>query len=133
MSKLNSEDVIYCAGLYEGEGTVGFSIQKAKRRYHSSTGRLHNHKEKGQLQLAISMTDKEPLMRFTDTFDIGRYSVGQMYGPYLYSNKKPLYRLQYIGFMEVQFVVAAIWPWLSPRRKTQYKKAIEDYTLWTRL
>lgn len=115
MSKLDRESVIYCAGLYEGEGHVSSYLRGGKRHY---------------MQLIITMCDLEPLERFADTFDIGQYQVGSLGGPYTKNggtNKKPFYKLRYSNFEHVQFVVAAIWPWLSPRRKEQYVDAVNKW------
>jgi hypothetical protein len=109
---MNKIDLAYCAGLYEGEGTVYTNIIKNKYRY---------------LNLAIVMSDLEPLYFFADTVDVGRLN-----GPYNLNYKdglirKQRYRYYISGFEKVQYVIAMMWPWLSPRRKEQYKRAVTVY------
>jgi hypothetical protein len=106
---MNKEDLAYCAGLYEGEGTVYTNLIKGKYRY---------------INLAIVMSDLEPLYLFADTVNVGRLN-----GPYNLNYKdglirKERYRYYASGFEKVQYIIAMIWPWLSPRRKEQYERAV---------
>lgn len=63
-SKPKKVDLAWCAGLFEGEGTIT---------------RLGTNR----ITLAISMTDYEPINKFR-----GLIGLGKLYGPYKYSNGK---------------------------------------------
>ena len=111
----------YCAGLYEGEGTCSahfgtFRTRQGERRRRRSP----------QYTLQISMTDQEPLERFQEAFGFGK-----VYGPYTYPRDgvnpgyKPLFKFCLDEFEKVQAVIAALWPWLSPRRKEQARRVLQ--------
>ena len=109
--KINREDLAWAAGFLEGEGTFYCNIQKPK-------------KEGWKAQAAISIravqVEKEPLERLANIFPFGK-----MYGPYMgKSNKQPHYQWAVHSFEGGQALIAAIWPWLSTKRKTQAKTAI---------
>lgn len=129
---MNRENVAYCAGLFEGEGTVGTYIRRPTEYLHEN-GRYYTYKSRSKIQLKIAMTDSSPLYIFADTFDRG-----SLLGPYkirhtVHGKKveetgyKDRYHFEAWGFQGVQYIMAIIWPWLSLRRKEQYKKAVKIY------
>ena len=102
---------LYCAGLYEGEGTIHFNFTGKSRA----------------LSLAIHMTDREPLDLFEDIMQ-----VGTVYGPYareMSKNKarKPSYMYRVSNYDEVKSVIDRMYDWLSPRRKRQADEALTEY------
>ena len=105
----------YAACLFEGEGTVGAYFGTYLSRGHGP----RRPRLTRQWQLAISMTDREPLDRFMDVFGFGAVD-----GPYVDSRHpayKPYYRYGVSGFEKTQAIIAAMWSWLSPRRKEQWR------------
>ena len=107
--------VAYCAGLYEGEGSISY-LEKITPV--SATRRI---------QLQINMTDQEPLMAFQDFMD-----VGTIRGPYpsRKSNWKDFYTYQISNFDEIKQVTDSIYVWLSPRRQQQIDEAFKKYEEW---
>ena len=109
------EDVAWAAGLFEGEGTCGayygtFLTKAGERR----------PRKTAQAQLAIGMTDLEPLEKFKETFGFG-----SIHGPYEVSGgTKPAYKYYVNKREHVQAILAAIYPWLSPRRREQVAQAL---------
>lgn len=108
-------DVAWAAGLFEGEGTCGSYygtyVSKAGKRYSRKTP---------QAQLAIGMTDLEPLEKFRDTFGFGA-----IHGPYeVRGGTKPAYKYYVNKREHVQAILAAIYPWLSPRRRAQVAQTL---------
>ena len=111
---ISATDRAYCAGLFEGEGSIHSSIRNST----NGTSRQRS------IVLSITMTDREPLDLFDDI--VGR---GSIRGPFVAKNTgKPLYEYRIGRFEAIQFVVCNIWGWLSPRRKEQIEKAIKNYT-----
>jgi hypothetical protein len=107
-------DVAWAAGLYEGEGTChsGYGTYRYK-------GELRSRKTP-TYQLRIAMTDLEPLQKFQETF-----GVGVINGPYMSAKStKPAWHYSVTGYERTQAIIAAIWPWLSPRRKDQALKCL---------
>lgn len=96
MLELSRENIAWVAGLFEGEG----SIRQSDRPY-----------------FEITQVDRESLDKAFSIFPFGR-----VYGPY--NNKKgrqAYHRWIVCKFEHVQAIMAAIWPWLSNRRKAQFK------------
>jgi len=115
---MEPEDRAYCAGLFEGEGNIHFSINKRNGR-----------KSYRNIGIEISMTDREPLDLFDDLMGFG-----MVYGPIdggntrLGTREKLHYRYRVSGFERVQFVICQMWFWLSPRRKIQIAEALTSFT-----
>lgn len=105
---------MYCAGLYEGEGTITCTIQETP------------HGSQRRISLKISMTDKEPLELFQETM-----YVGKIFGPYMHdSRKKPIYDYSISAYTEVKQVTERIINYLSPRRQLQIDLALTAYECW---
>ena len=93
------EDLAWLAGFFEGEG----SFRQSDRAYWE-----------------ITQSSLEPLERGFSIFPVGK-----IYGPYANKpGRQPYYRWVACKFEEVQAVVAATWPWLSRRRRDQYKSQL---------
>jgi hypothetical protein len=107
---------LYCAGLYEGEGSICCTYNKDPRNGN------RNKIPVRKLVLKISMTDREPLELFEDIMQVGNLSnVGVL------PSGKRLYEYRVGKFEEVKFVIDAMYEWLSPRRKKQADDAINKY------
>jgi hypothetical protein len=104
----------YCAGLFEGEGTIHSSI----RNKSGGSSRQRS------IAISITMSDVMPLELFGDIV-----GAGTIRGPFSskYGNKL-MYEYRTNKFETVQFIICNIWDWLSPRRKEQCVKAINNYT-----
>jgi hypothetical protein len=117
------KDRAYCAGLYEGEGSIVFTLRSQKKRDGSSGKFIRG------IVLSINMTDVYPLELFEDII-----GYGSVIGPFARgetekgSIRKPYYRYYVTGFERVQFAICQLWDWLSPRRKEQIEKAFTSYT-----
>jgi hypothetical protein len=109
---VSSADIAYCAGLFEGEGCVGAYDKK----------RLHY--KWCCVTLKIRMTDVEPLYTFADTFDLGK-----IYGPLKNRGlgSKDYYQYSLDTYDNIDCIMVQIYPWLSPRRREQWRAAKEKY------
>lgn len=93
--------ILWAAGLYEGEGWC-----------HASSPR----------NIAIQMTDLEPLERFMNVVQRG-----SIYGPYQHAGRKtPIYRWQIMNHEGRRHVHALLYPHLSQRRQRQLDKLHES-------
>ena len=102
----NREEVIWAAGLYEGEGTC--FARKSKGRVHP--------------RIVLDMTDEEPVLRFRKAM----LGVGAYYKDVSRRNK-PGYVLVISHFEQVQMVAAMLFSQLSPRRKEQITNCFLQY------
>lgn len=100
-------EAAYCAGLYEGEGTISTS------QYKSGLSRI---------SLQIAMTDREPLERFLTYTGIGKIYLNSTRGTH-----KPVWCYLCTGIERVQPIIDSISPWLSPRRLDQIEKEVSWY------
>lgn len=107
---------LYCAGLYEGEGTIGASFNLDYRNGNK------DKKPVRKLVLKISMTDIEPLYLFQDIMQLGTIN-----GPYELKSGKYLYEYRVGTFDAVQLIIHRMYKYLSPRRKLQADSAICRY------
>ena len=106
-SEISLVDIAYFAGLFEGEGSV--------RKPNKAT-------TWGAWQIAIAMTDKEPLERVSKIFG------GTVKGPYNHKAPegkvyKPHYRWYLHGYRTVKEIYDLIKSFLSPRRISQFEEA----------
>ena len=114
-----SDDVAYCAGLFEGEGSFGVTRTYTKR---SGVKAL---RKAPYVILQIQMTDLEPLQKFVTVFG------GYINGPYTpggylpggrkASKPKPFYKAIIQKRENVYGAVNLMWKYLSPRRKEQWR------------
>lgn len=98
---MTTNETAWAAGLYEGEGHIGFSG--------------------GRIQMRINSTDVDVLERFQQIF-----GVGKVYGPYKSGPRcKPIYHWACYRRANVEMVVNQILPLLGERRKRQVADVIE--------
>jgi len=99
-------DLAYCAGLFEGEGSVGVKRSGPDGRYAYPCAQVH-------------MTDLEPLERLHGTLG------GNLSGPYdAPGGRKPRWTWTLNGFDKVEQLYGLIGEWLGPRRCAQFEKAL---------
>ena len=99
------EDLAWAAGLFDGEGSVGFY------KYPGHGG--------SQFKLNITQYHPEVLIRFHRA--VG--GIGKVVGPRIGHNGKDRWDFRATSFQNVQAVIAMIWPWLSSPKRNQYTKA----------
>lgn len=113
---INREELIWAAGLFEGEGC--FCWVKIPNRNN------RNKKDYSYCQASLHTTDKDVLERFVKAVGIGVVN-----GPYIYTdtkvpNRKPSWYWSIRGHERVQAVIAILWPWLGNRRKNQARSCL---------
>ncbi len=105
-------DLAWAAGFYDGEGSV------------SVTGSTLQYKE-GRTSICISVgqVNREPLDKLTDIFGIG-----EIYGPYARGGtSQPIYLYKVYGYVNVQYVIAQMWSYISSAKKAQVRKAFTQF------
>ena len=106
---VNSPEVAWCAGLFEGEGCL----------YNTNGRRLS---PQHHITMMINLTDYDVLARFAAIVE------GKVRGPYhnasmkAAGNRKPSWTWQEAKEARVAEILAAFWPYLGERRK---ERAIE--------
>jgi hypothetical protein len=115
---INREEVIWAAGLFEGEGC--FCWVKIPNRNNP------NRKDYSYMQASLHTTDKDVLERFVKALGIGVVN-----GPYTYNDKKvkkrkPSWYWSIRGLERVQAVAAMFWPWLGKRRKAKFEEILKN-------
>jgi hypothetical protein len=101
----------WCAGLFDGEGTVG--------TYTNKSGQT-------QIKLRIGQAHPEILERFKDNVGIG-----VVYGPYEYKDgRKPHWDYSVHKFETVQYVVASMFEFLGSVKQDQALTALRNYHIW---
>ena len=110
--EFNREDLAWAAGFIEGEGSFLSNIT-----YHNkNSGRAYV-----TFQVSAVQVEQEPLEKLLRIFNFGR-----IHGPYSRKDNKsqPFYRFSTNSFEGSQAITAALWPWLSQKRKQQAKAAL---------
>lgn len=102
------EDIAWCAGLYEGEGSI--SIKKR--------GGLPQ-----SVRLSIQSTDRDVLVVFQERMQMGYLTAVRARRPGELG-KKPISAWSCGRFEDVQLAVALFWPWLGTRRREQVTAAL---------
>lgn len=99
-----SLELAWCAGLFEGEGTICFANKT--------------------ILVSINMTDEDVLRKF---FKIIR--CGYLNGPYKArkSTHKPSWHWRLQGGEWAQTVISMFWPWLCSRRKSQFAASMTKW------
>jgi hypothetical protein len=110
----NREEIIWAAGLFEGEGTIGCWRQPTSQRNGVT------------LTTRIVMTDEDIMHRFADALDsfgleLKINKAGRLYG----GEKKLRYTIQTYQFEKSQAIITMFWSWLGSRRR---KQAIDSLT-----
>jgi hypothetical protein len=100
------EDVIWAAGLFEGEGW--FSVQG-----------------KG-VSLGMQLSDKDLLIRLQHILGCGNiyYRPPRIYSYETIKTRKSQWAWRVTSFEYVQAVIAYMWPWLSHRRQERAKEIL---------
>lgn len=114
----NKEDLAWAAGFLEGEGSFCYKRPLWARHGGKPT---RSNCGFGRLEVSAAQKEREPLEKLLSIFPFGK-----IYGPYNHKNgrSKPHYRLSYHKTDQAQTIMAAVWPWLSSRRKEQITKAL---------
>jgi hypothetical protein len=102
MIEIDREKLAWAAGLFEGEGSF-----------------VANRLPVGP-SATLSMADEDIVRRFAQVIGGGSVYCCPPRRP----GWKPLFKWAISGHHRVQAVVAMLWPWLSPRRRAQAKKAL---------
>jgi hypothetical protein len=100
----------WAAGFFDGEGCT-------------CVLRRRNRVDKVRIQLSITQADPFVLERFTQAV-----SIGTIYGPRANPGRKDMWRYVVSGKRQVAFVIRQLWPYLSPIKKAQAKKAFGEAT-----
>lgn len=103
------EDVIWAAGLFEGEGTITLSKLPSGKHYP---------------RIKVKMTDEDSVAKFASIFDM-KYSPVQEDKSWQ-DHWKPAWYTDCTG-KKAYAVLMAMWPWLGKRRQA---RAIETIQLW---
>lgn len=104
MRSVSREELAYAGGLFEGEGY--FILRSGSHTQRSAAG--------------INMTDREPLERFQAAVGIGTIIGPRDVGP----GRKPIYVWAVHTRERVQALVAMLWPWLGPRRRSRAREVL---------
>jgi hypothetical protein len=115
MQHWTREDLAWAGGFLEGEGS-----------FRANTSRRENGKSWVTLTVDVVQVNREPLEKLLQIFPFGK-----IYGPYTHSGKGtrlPHYRYIVHSLNTGQAIIAAIWPWLSAKRRTQATNAIKAVT-----
>ena len=107
----------YCAGLFEGEGT----ITHRSKHFRTRSGEKRPRKTP-QFGLCIGMTDLEPLELWRDAM-----ALGKIYGPYAdRTHFKPTWKLEVCALGDIREACRLMWPYLSPRRQARITELVGD-------
>jgi len=111
-------DVAYCAGLFEGEGsvhTVGYYYANGEKRVRKTP----------QIKVQMAMVDREPLERFASVFG------GRIHGPYAPSkyghpdHHQAIHQYMLDSQVGARDALSAMYPYLSPRRRSKIDAVLE--------
>lgn len=114
MSEINREELAWAAGFIDGEGS--FILHKT----HGKKGK----REYGRPRLDVSQVDRRVLDKLR-----GILQFGKVYGPYRpqKKNHNDFYLFSVRGLEEVQFILGAVWQWLSSVKQEQAKNVLLAY------
>lgn len=103
IDEMSEGEIMYCAGLFEGEG--------------HATSRLAGNPPRPHPRLSVSMTDRDVLERFAGYTD---GSSRRIVGPYFRSeeNRRPMYTVRYQGEQALA-LAQVLYPFLGDRRRVQ--------------
>ena len=108
---MDSHQAAWAAGLFEGEGCWNV-YQRPKRGKEFGV--------KSSIQARLGMTDLDVVEHFGEVM-----GVGNIYGPTTKGRNKPMYTWAAYGFEDIQYVVAAFWPYLGQRRRARAVEVLE--------
>lgn len=99
---ISTEDLAWCAGFFDGEGSTTISKVTGKYYYH----------------FYLKVPQKNPLLLYKFQSIVGGY--GKIY----LDAKRQLYQLEVGRFEHIQLIICLMWKWLSSIKKEQYKRAL---------
>lgn len=104
---LDTHELAWAAGFFDGEGCVG-AWKRGSRIDHPS--------------LTIAQSETSTLLRFQQAI----VGLGNVRGPYRtnYPHALPVFQFHIHGIEKVQAAMAMLWPWLSERKRAQFKAAM---------
>lgn len=104
---LDTHELAWAAGFFDGEGNVSLS---------------HRKKTYPQIVFQIAQSDRRPLDRFA-----AAVGGGTVRGPYQHKNKahRPYFVFAFQGFERVSAGISLLWPWLSEPKREQAKRALD--------
>jgi len=99
---VNYDDLAWCAGLYEGEGSA------------------YTKTREGRLTVMIDMTDEDVVRAFHQRIGLGHVARSSKL-----PSGKICWRWSAASFEQGQAVLAYLWPWLGERRKAQATRVLQ--------
>lgn len=105
---MNRETLAWAAGFFDGEGCMSISFSTKAR----NTPRTN-----------IGQKEPELLERFRDSTGIPASSLKLVVN----GRKFPCWYLNYYGFEKSQALIAQLWPWLGPYKRSQAKRVLRGY------
>src|SRR5216684_1432741 len=114
--KIDTHELAWAAGLFDGEGHVAAKRGKRKHDPQRLVYRV--------VILDIRQKDRRVLDRF-----VKAVGAGKVYGPY---RKNKISDFRYFCYMlcsfyKVEKVIRLLWPWLSPIKRAQASTAIHNW------
>lgn len=106
-------ELAWVAGFFDGEGYIGANGSPGMRTL--------------EMSIAQATTESVPPTLTRVRLALG---VGTLYGPRMPRSpwsKLPQYVWRTNAFEDVQFVTAALWPWLGPVKRAQAREALPRY------
>lgn len=112
MAEINTTELAWAAGFFDGEGCVCFS----KSSYYNLAGKKLRHR----IQMSVGQKNNIfPVKRFHTAIGFGNVS-----RPDIHFQVK-----WYVStFEEVQAAIAMLWKFLCPRKKQQYIETLEKWS-----
>lgn len=111
------EEIIYLAGLFDGEGTI--CIQKDNRPLYKDNGKGWNPIY--NVAVRIGMIEQKAIQSFQDFFNVGYVDCEKVYHSF-----RPMYRWAVRAKDDVQFVLKQLLPYLRVKQ-TQAKLGLRFY------
>jgi len=107
------EKLAWAAGFFDGEGNVHYGVRRTARGTAQRT-----------IGATVAQSGRERLDHLADVLGVGR--VG---GPYQAKNERsqPYHQWAVSRFELVQYVGAAMWPWLGSVKQQQFDHAITSW------
>jgi len=104
----SASDIAWAAGLFEGEGSI--SCYPIKCRINSI-----------RTDISLASTDKDVIDKFCSII-----GVGDVKGPRLIENRKPIYYWEVQNFRDCMYVLGQIYDLLGERRKAKADEMLDE-------
>jgi hypothetical protein len=101
--RMRREEIIWAAGLFEGEGSFAAGMS------------VHKRNKKPRLGMRMTTTDRDVAERFMKAVGVGTIRVRPQTG----LGTKDVHEWGTGGFHRTQYLVAMFWPWLGTRRRAR--------------